>query len=75
MVDFRVFLLCSASGRELKTLALATIPSTWQAKSFIQKSSSSFIEPPATGHHRWSGAKKAFFYTKNYFTITENKSR
>jgi hypothetical protein len=21
-------------------------------------SSSSFIEPPATGHHRWSGAKK-----------------
>jgi hypothetical protein len=24
-------------------------------------SSSSFIEPPATGHHRWSGAKKTFF--------------
>ncbi len=23
--------------------------------------SSSFIEPPATGHHRWSGAKKTFF--------------
>jgi hypothetical protein len=24
-------------------------------------SSSSFIEPPATGHHRWSGAKKKHF--------------
>jgi hypothetical protein len=27
------------------------------------KSSSSFIEPPATGHHRWSGAKR---FSKDY---------
>ncbi len=25
-------------------------------------SSSSFIKPPATGHHRWSGAGKKTFY-------------
>jgi hypothetical protein len=32
-------------------------------------SSSSFIEPPATGHHRWSGAKKAFiiFFLQKLF--------
>jgi hypothetical protein len=38
-------------------------------------SSSSFIRPPATGHHRWSGAKGIyhFFTENNYFTITLNK--
>jgi hypothetical protein len=31
---------------------------------YIPSSSSSFIEPPATGHHQWSGAKR---FSKNYF--------
>jgi hypothetical protein len=30
--------------------------------------SSSFIKPPANGHHRWSGAGKATFYNLyNFF--------
>ncbi len=33
-------------------------------------SSSSFIEPPATGHHQWSGARKNIF---NIFFYRENK--
>ncbi len=31
------------------------------------QSSSSYILPPATGHHRWSGAQKKHF--KNYFFL------
>jgi hypothetical protein len=27
----------------------------------IPSSSSSFMEPPATGHHQWSGAKKNIY--------------
>ncbi len=34
-------------------------------------SSSSFIEPPATGHHQWSGAKKNIF-PKNYILQYNN---
>jgi hypothetical protein len=30
-------------------------------------SSSSFIKPPATGHHRWSGAGKKQFYGLHFY--------
>ncbi len=35
--------------------------SSFSTKNSFSSSSSSFIKPPATGHHRWSGAKKTFF--------------
>jgi hypothetical protein len=35
--------------------------------------SSSFIEPPATGHHQWSGAKRfSIFSFYNTFYITQD---
>ncbi len=44
---------------------------SWRgAVGLTSSSSSSFIKPPATGHHRWSGAKKTFF---KYFFLQEKK--
>ncbi len=42
---------------------------------FSYLSSSSFIEPPATGHHRWSGAKKKHFLNNIYIILQKKKKQ